>query len=583
MRLRTTIILLLFTTLGINRAQADADYKKDKTYLDLRDSLHHAFNDGDSARFFPALKNLQDYLLQQNDLHAYYTQRCNEIVFLMNQQKIYEAYVRARKLSSELREKKLEKEMYMAYNMLGHINRYCGNKETAKKNFYHVIELMEKYGYYESMPPIFMNIVNVELDDDHDEAIRLLDKAKSIAEKYSPDRVFDIETRRTASYYSSGDIPKFLEGYKAYRKGVEEGKSSVHGRTMEIYYLAAMGKTDEAVRQAKKDLGEDGRDIITLVYEKAGRWKEAFESLRQEQAAEDSINNVVLTNSMEGIRDQLAIYDAEQEAAHTRTMMLSSGIIMLALLVAALTYIAITRRRHMKELKKAYDHALESDNLKTAFIRNVSHEVRTPLNIISGFAQVIADPELTESVEERQHMAAMMQKSTHQITSLIDEMLGMSLSETSAEMSKDDVVRLNSILRESLEAFQNIVNKGTTLNFESNVADDFQITTNKNTLKGILNALIENAVKNTEKGSISLKTSALDSQLTIAIEDTGCGIPAAEAERIFERFVKLDSFKEGIGLGLPLARQLAEHLGGTVKFDTTYKGPGARFVVTLPL
>ena len=582
MNIRTTIILIFLVLLG-TKAQADTDYKNDKTYLELRESMHHAFNDGDSARFFPALKNLEDYLLQQNDLHAYYTQRCNEIVFLMNRQKIYEAYIRARKLSSELREKKLEKEMYMAYNMLGHINRYCGNKETAKKNFYHVIELMEKYGYYESMPPIFMNIVNVEMDDDHDEAIKLLDKARSIAEKYSPDRVFDIETRRTVSYFNSGDIPKFLEGYKAYRKGVEEGLSSVHGRMMEIYYLAVTGKTDEAIRLAKKDLGDDGREAIRLVYEKAGRWKEAFESLREEQAAEDSINNVVLTNSMEGIRDQLALYDAEQETAHTRMMMLTSGIIMLALLVAALTYIVITRRRHLKELKKAYDHALESDNMKTAFIRNVSHEVRTPLNIISGFAQVIADPELTESVEERQHMAAMMQKSTHQITSLIDEMLGMSLSETSAEMSKDDVVNLNSTMRERLRAFQNIANKGTTMNYESNMADDFQITTNRNTLNSIVNALIENAVKNTEEGTIRLKASVLDNQLTIAVEDTGCGVPAAEAERIFERFVKLDSFKEGIGLGLPLARQLAGHMGGTVQLDTTYKGPGARFVVTLPL
>ena len=101
-------------------------------------------------------------------------------------------------------------------------------------------------------------------------------------------------------------------------------------------------------------------------------------------------------------------------------------------------------------------------------------------------------------------------------------------------------------------------------------------------LTRIVSALTDNAVKNTDKGSIVLKASATDSTLTIAVEDTGCGIPLEEAENIFGRFVKLDSFKQGIGLGLPLSRKLAEQLGGNVTLDTSYQ-PGARFVVTLPI
>ena len=143
-----TILLALTMLFTIGQAKAADDYKQSSEYLTLRDSMHHAFNDADSARFFPAVTQLEDYLLQQGDLHAYYTQRCNEIVFQLNRQNIYEAYVLARNLSMELREKKLEKEMYMAYNMLGHLNRYCGNKEAAKRNFNYVISEMEKYGYY---------------------------------------------------------------------------------------------------------------------------------------------------------------------------------------------------------------------------------------------------------------------------------------------------------------------------------------------------------------------------------------------------------------------------------------------------
>jgi len=580
--MKRVLLLLTLTLCAAFCVAADSDYTKSKEYLVLRDSMHHAFNDGDSARFFPAVKNLEDYLLKQNDLHAYYTQRCNEIVFQMNQQKIFEAYMLGRQLSMELREKKLDKEMYMAYNMLGHINRVCGNKKAAKRNFHKVLELMEEQGYYESMPPIYMNLVNVEINEDPEEAMALLDKAKEIAEKYSPERVFDIETRRAVSYYNAGDIPKFLEGYKAYKEGVKEGKSSVHGRSMEVYYLASQGETDKAVELAREELGDEGEGIIPLLYEKAGRWKEAYQALRHAYNANDSVNNVSLANSMMGIRDQLAINDMENKSARNRFIALSIGFLLLILLVMAQVYIVFTRRKHLKELKEAYQRATESDKMKTAFIQNVSHEVRTPLNIISGFSQVIADPELTDSVEERQHMASMMQKSAQQITTLIDEIIGLSLIETTEKMRRDDAAHINRLLREVMTEYRNHLSKDTNLQLETTLADDFTVQTNVNMLKRIVSALTENATKYTEKGHITLKASADEKTLTITVEDTGCGIPEKEAENIFGRFVKLNSFKEGIGLGLPLSRKLAKQLGGTVTLDTAYKD-GARFIVTTPI
>ena len=576
------LLLALTLTVCLNTAAQADDYKQKPEYLALRDSMHHAFNDGDSVRFFPALKALQDYLLEQGDLHAYYTQRCNEIVFEMNRRKIFEAYMLGRKLSMELTEKGLENEMYMAYNMLGHINRICGNKIAAKRNFHRVIDMMEKQGYYESMPPIYMNIVNVEMNDDPQEAMELLNKAEEIARKYSPERVFDIVTRRTLSYYNSGDIPKFLEGYKEYKKGVAEGKSSVHGRTMEVYYLASQGETDKAVELARAELGDDGDDIVTTIYEKAGRWKEAYDALRKAHVANDSVNNVALANSMMGIRDQLAINEMQGKSTRNRIIALSVGLLLLGLLVMALFYIVFSRRRHMKQLSKAYHKALESEKMKSAFIQNVSHEVRTPLNIISGFSQVIADPELTETVEERQHMAQMMQNSANQITNLIDEIIGLSLIETTEKVHKDDTIKVNSVLREVLNDFQGKVTDKTELKMDSQLDDEFTFLTNKNIFARIISALLDNAVKYTEKGHITLKAASDGKNLNMSVEDTGIGIPLQEAEHVFDRFVKLDSFKEGIGLGLSLSRKLAEQLGGALTLDTSYT-TGARFIITLPL
>lgn len=580
--MKRVFILLTMTLCAVFCIAATFDYENDKEYIALRDSMHNAFNNADSARFFPAIKKLEDYLQKQNDTHGYYTQRCNEIVFLMNQQKIFEAYKLGRDLSIELREKGIHKEMYMAVNMLGHINNFCGNKERAKENWKETLRLMEEEGYYANMPPIYMNIVNVANDDDVEETDSLLRLALETAKKYSPDRVFDIETRQTLSYYYRGDFDKFLNGYYAYKEGEKEGKTSVHGRSLEVYYLAHQGKTDEAIALAREELGDEGKDAIVQILEKAGRWEEAFNAQRDASATNDSIINVILSNSMQGIRDELRIYDAYRETNRIRIIGLSAAIILLSLLICSLFYLVQSRRKHLKELKKAYRRAAESEKMKGAFIQNITHEVRTPLNIISGFSQVIADPELTDSVEERQHMSQMMQKSAHQITSLIDEIIGLSLIESTEKMRRDDTPHVNRMLSQAIQEYETFTHKDVTIRMETSLDDDFTLTTNENMLKRIISALLENAIKYTEKGSIFLKASSTDTQVEIAIEDTGCGIPEDEAERIFDRFVKLDSFKEGIGLGLPLSRKLAEQLGGNVTLDTTYK-EGARFILTLPI
>ena len=576
------ILFAIILLAGITVASADDSYKTSKEYLALRDSMRHAFNDGDSTRFFPALSRLEDYLLKQKDLHAYYTQRCNEIVFQMNRQRIFEAYKLARQLSKELRERKLDNEMYMAYNMLGHLNRYCGNKTAAKQCFHQVIELMEKGGYYESMPPIYMNIVNVEMDDDPEEAQRLLDKAAEIAAKYSPDRVFDIETRKTLSYYNGGDTERFLEGYKKYREGVAQGQSSVHGRSMDIYYQACMGNTDEAVAMARKELGDDSHATITKIFERSGRWKEAYESLREETNANDSVNNVILSNSIQIFRDELRLYDIEREAAQTRLYTLATITALLLLLLMAFGYILFSHRRHMRQIKRAYEHALESDKMKAAFIQNMSHEVRTPLNVISGFAQVLANPELSSDGSKRKEMAKTMLANTRVITNQIDEMLELSFNESSGAAPRVDVVVVNTLLSDLVRENKDYITANVSLNYSSTLPDNFSIKTQHGMLRRALNTLIDNAIKNTSHGTITLKADTAETEMTIAVEDTGTGIPMQDAERVFERFVKLDSFKAGLGLGLTLCRKIITRLGGTVSVDTSYRS-GARLVITLPI
>lgn len=575
---------------------ATADYKSSKEFLALRDSVYHAFNDADSARFFEALPKLEKYLLKQNDLHAYYTQRCNEIVFLLNRERVFEAYKLATELSKELTEKKLDKEMYMAVNMMGHINRYCGNKQSAKRCFWEVIRRMEQEGYTESQPPIYMNLVNIIMEENPDEALRLIDQALSIAKEASPERVLDIETRRTLAYYMLGDTQRFLDGYKAYKDSVAAGKSSVHGRKLEIYYLVHLGRIDEALALAKENT-DDPFETQAEIFAKAGRWEEAYKSLKLGAAESDSINSIILSGSMEGIQDELEVYEMERRTTRMWFYGIISITALLLMLVVALVYIVQSRRRHLREMQEAYQHVLESEQIKTEFIKNVSHEVRTPLNIISGFAQVLADPEYGVSAQERRHIAETMRHNTHLITTMVNQVLEISRGDNYDAEVEMKPLKCNETLKRLIDDFCKVSGSDKErIDFKTELANDFTIMSQEDMLRRIIYPLLDNAVKYAPEGRVimnvstrltfddqTLEFNAPSSRLSITVEDNGTGIPVEEAEHIFERFVKLDTFKEGLGLGLTFSRTMARRIGGDVRLDTSFEGKGARFEVILKL
>jgi len=232
-----------------------------------------------------------------------------------------------------------------------------------------------------------------------------------------------------------------------------------------------------------------------------------------------------------------------------------------------------------KELKLALDKAQESDRLKTAFIRNISHEVRTPLNAINGFSQLLCSSDFELSQEERQDMKDRISKNAETLTDIFSEVLEMSEGESLHSRSDVDV---NTLCREMIKEQKKVNEKGLDIRYASSLPDDFKVHTNEPNVRLILHHLLNNAVKFTEKGGVTLKCEVIGQQLVMSVADTGIGIEPDNRERIFDNFVKLDDYADGVGLGLPLSRRLARLLGGAVTYDYGYTG-GARFLFTLPI
>ena len=232
-------------------------------------------------------------------------------------------------------------------------------------------------------------------------------------------------------------------------------------------------------------------------------------------------------------------------------------------------------------LIEARNHAEESDRLKSAFLANITHEVRTPLNAIVGFSDVLP---MAQSEEERNELIKLIKQNNAHLLRLFDDMVNISKLEAgnNGEIIKENF-ELLPLLRELADKYLTVaLDKGVSVGLEES-AESIVIHTDRDRLKEILNQYTNNAVKFTSTGSITLGYDKLPSTIRIWVRDTGKGIPADKCnDHLFERFVKVDDFVAGTGLGLSICRSLADLLDGTVGVESVF-GKGSTFWVEIPL
>lgn len=237
-----------------------------------------------------------------------------------------------------------------------------------------------------------------------------------------------------------------------------------------------------------------------------------------------------------------------------------------------------------KELLVAKYNAEEANHAKSRFIANISHEIRTPLNAVLGFSQLFANDQIELTAEERKQYAELIMTNGNMLLKLVDDVLEVSKIEAGKlkfNIGEHDVVALLNTAAKIAET------NNKSADVEIRVATSIShltIETDRERLLQVLANLTTNAKKCTEHGSITiaLEKQPNDDMISISVSDTGCGIPKEKAEEVFERFRKLDSFRQGTGLGLSICRAFVEELGGKIWVDTTYT-EGARFVFTHPI
>lgn len=237
-----------------------------------------------------------------------------------------------------------------------------------------------------------------------------------------------------------------------------------------------------------------------------------------------------------------------------------------------------------KELQTEKERAERSDQLKTMFVQNVSHEIRTPLNAVVGFSQLLSLPDDVISSQEKEEYVKYIQNNSELLIMLVNDILSIGDVERGQFIVTISDVRCNDVCRQSMKTTETRLPEGVKMYYTSEVDDDYTIKSDEHRIQQVLVNFLTNACKHTEKGEIHVHSSLSEKpgMITFSVTDTGTGVPADEAEHIFERFTKLNAFKQGAGLGLSICKTIATILKGDVHLDTSYTN-GARFVFQLPL
>ena len=335
--------------------------------------------------------------------------------------------------------------------------------------------------------------------------------------------------------------------------------------------------TDEIRAQALIMLGQG--EEAALIYQRLYHEKDSVFG-RDARLHLDELNTLF----------QLDELKTEQQRTRFRYTLIAASSIVLALLLLWLIGLrsSIKQKKANELLRIANERTKATMKMRSKFIRNISHEIRTPLNIVSGFTQILAMPDMDIPKSEKRDMQERVTENTERITNLVDRMLELSDTGSETVIERNDETNARAIVEEAIK------HSGITLHTKPGHAESavtfespdeqalarITLRTNQRNAIRALAQLLENAVKFTNEGTIRLLIEDAEEKVRFVVEDTGIGIPANQRKHVFEEFVQLDEFVDGAGIGLTIARSIAERMGGRLWLDTNYT-QGSRFVLEL--
>ena len=550
-------------------------------YQACTDFLHHAREDG--------------------DLETANSSWVCGIMYNLGRMNIHDAYHITQVMKQDMaKSQNPEFGKYMISNMFGHVYNTCGNIPGAEKEFLTSMEEIKGTPYErDGLPFIYIALAHVHLNNDLDRTQHWLNEGEKYLKANQDSWNY---CRAMADVYAIRAIMNFKQkDYTAFRKNLDKmdevarknkvSQGDVFVPYARIYEQVLDGKTEQAL--AASDSLRNLKEQYLLqcdIYRYIGDDDKAFLIQRELMHKRDSITGIMIAENIESHEKEIGLLMEQQKMSRRTNLILIHTVFLAFCVIALMARNIIIRRRSRKklmaknmELEVANRRVTAADRMKTDFIRSVSHEIRTPLNIINGFTQVLTNEKYTVKPEDRHDIAETVNTSAREITSLVNKMLALANDSTKDLLKEVEDTDAHAVCQRALDTMPPVDQERIKVEFEDLTNDHgTMIRTHSDSLLQILENMLENSAKFTEEGHIKLTLRNNGRMMQFTVDDTGCGIPEDKVSNIFDRFVKVDEFKQGLGLGLAYCHETAEKLGGELKLDHTSEA-GTSFTLRLPL
>ena len=586
------VVLLLVCGTAVAYAEktvADLDGKDWERY----EMFRHLFLNGTPEEFYSYANEYAAELHKKGYMMLYYKLLSNKGFFALRHNQIYRAIQFAEALDHEVREDKASDYYYLATGLYGDIYSSSHDKTRGETYFKQALEEVGDRDVKFTMR-VYLNLAEMFCLKDPQKSLKWVDQSIATAQKVKNIDYLSMSLAMKAYiHFITGDAQQFFSAYEQYTDLRNQDLAEFNHRydnILEVARLAYNMDYEEAMDKVHDgNLAVDSSLAVIRIYALKGDLTQGLEAMKRRYIEMDSIYSVIQDANFNQLAAETSLMRSREEAAANKSLAKQLTNWLIGLTVVYLFVYIMGRRRLMrkiwaknKDLRAALRRAEESDRMKSTFIQSMSHEIRTPLNAVSGFAEVICSPNYELSDDEKRDMQMRITSNVEQITSIINELLELSQSESEdviPDSEKTDVL-VNELASTVVKECKGKQKTGVELRFTTDISDNFKIRSNTYRLKNALTHLMDNAMKFTELGHVELRCEHYGDGVRFIVTDTGCGIKAEDQERIFETFQKVDDFKTGVGLGLPICRRLIRSLGGEVSLDATYTN-GARFIITI--
>ena len=499
----------------------------------------------------------------------------------------------------------------MAYKQIGIIYLNMKQTDSAVEALQHYSELMkDDDSDFSSLSSIYYRMAKAyDYDKTYERELEMTNEwLKFLHSKVGKVKVAEVRECYHACYLARAaafiglkkldDAKMALDTASHHAHLIDRTLTYHHFYKMQARYYLARGDAQKTllytdsvnmISNEKDDHIEEVRAQALMVL---GQGTEAAKIYQRLYHEKDSVFGRDARQHLDELNTLFQIDELKTEQQHTklRYTIIAASSIMLALLLLLFYgwHSAIKQKKVNEQLRIANEQAMISSKMKSEFIRNISHEIRTPLNIVSGFTQILTAPDMTLPEDDKKNIHIRVMENTDYITELVDRLLELSDVSSAAVIECNDQIDVQDLVAKAIEHSRinqhtrpNIADSPVTFKFpDKETAASVTLHTNKVYAMRTLAQLLENAVKFTHEGSITLRVKVTDKTVLFTVEDTGIGIPVDQAEHIFGEFVQLNNFSVGTGIGLSVARSLAQRMGGNLWLDTSYR-QGARFVLEL--